>query len=428
MIFLDKDTDYLSRIKDDVNDNKKQKISAENRMKLIARATLDKRLNARDLKLYNYVMCYEYLSLTQEQISEMLDISRSNINKSLEKLASFNYIEKIQLQKGIKKMAYKLKSLSEAGIINANSSEIIRILNVSNIQNAELKLNYCSVEDVEKYKDVIKEYKKNIEIIEEFYDKEDDDDTHIKACKKTAQELVRVFGKPDISNKNRALNFLNSSIEQYQNNIKDVEDMEVKLDNFSKELVSQVKNVGRHVVDSVLRDENAKFILFIDRANEERFSNFKEKYLVDYIKFICKFTNLDKNENFFKIFYENKDIKLSYSDFIKLLGYNHREVPITRLYVSKRIKDDFDEFFETVPGRLTNQAAELVKEISDLGDAIDSMTEFNARELSLLLYVMNEENCMKKQFGLEFKTFVKMYNEDLLDKFFAYSLAKEKAL
>lgn len=99
MIFLDTDVDYSKKINDDINDEEKQDMSAEEKMKLIARATLDRRLNTRDLKLYNYVMSFEYLSYTQEEISEMLDISRSNINKSLEKLASFNYIEKVQLKK-----------------------------------------------------------------------------------------------------------------------------------------------------------------------------------------------------------------------------------------------------------------------------------------------------------------------------------------
>ena len=85
MIFLDTDVDYSKKINDDINDEEKQDMSAEEKMKLIARATLDRRLNTRDLKLYNYVMSFEYLSYTQEEISEMLDISRSNINKSLEK-------------------------------------------------------------------------------------------------------------------------------------------------------------------------------------------------------------------------------------------------------------------------------------------------------------------------------------------------------
>ena len=165
MIFLDTDVDYSKKINDDINDEEKQDMSAEEKMKLIARATLDRRLNTRDLKLYNYVMSFEYLSYTQEEISEMLDISRSNINKSLEKLASFNYIEKVQLKKGTKKMSYKLKGLSSAGIINPSPCEVIRVLNVSNVSDTECKFIYCPPDEFKELEKTIKEYKNNIDTI-----------------------------------------------------------------------------------------------------------------------------------------------------------------------------------------------------------------------------------------------------------------------
>ena len=134
LIFLDTDIDYLAVINSvlnnhgtnnsDTDDEENKQIPREEKMQLIARATLDRRLNTRDLKLYNYVMTFEFLGYTQEEIGDMLDLSRSNINKSFEKLAGFNYIKKVQLKKGIKQMAYELKGLDDAGIIKPNADEV----------------------------------------------------------------------------------------------------------------------------------------------------------------------------------------------------------------------------------------------------------------------------------------------------------------
>ena len=59
----------------------------DDRMKteLIAKVTLDKRLTAKDMRVYGYLLNFKDECLTQEQISDILDMSRSNINKSIEK-------------------------------------------------------------------------------------------------------------------------------------------------------------------------------------------------------------------------------------------------------------------------------------------------------------------------------------------------------
>ena len=421
MIFLDKDIDYLDRINSDINDENKQQISAEDKMKLIARATLDKRLNARDLKLYNYVMSFEYLSFTQEEISEMLDISRSNINKSFEKLASFNYIEKVQLQKGIKKMTYKLKRLNQAGVVRATADEVIRVLNMSNSLDTKYKFKHCTLNDYKILNQTIDTYKKNIKIIEEHYDC-DGNDTALCNLRDKAHSLVKIFDMK-LEDKDRALTNLKDSINEIKERISDTSKMLKKIDSFSDKLVSQVTVLSKSAVKRVLEDENAKFILFIDRSDEECFVNFREKYLKDYIKFICRFSDLHKNEDFFKIYYENKTVEFTFSDFMRLIGQNHREVPVRRENAVEFIENAIIKFEGDSVKELNERAATLVQEVSDLLEIVKTNAVFNSREVALLLYVLDKRICMQKELGLSFESFVKMYNPDLLDMIIEYKKA-----
>lgn len=445
MLFLDTDIDYQSivdsHINDDINDEENQDISTEEKMQLIARATLDRRLNARDLKLYNYVMVFKFLGYTQEEISDMLDLSRSNVNKSFEKLAGFNYIKKVQLKKGIKQMAYELKGLNYAGIVKPCADEVIRILNIANTQDTKRKLTYCSMDDYKDLKVKIAKYKENIEIIETYYDYSGNNSLHA-LYKKQAHSLVEDFSKlinskgedSEDSNvlkssKDIALDNLKAFIKEFKERISDTTKMISQLNQFSKKLASETSVLNENEVKEVLQDENAKLILFLDRSSDEHFLNFKEKYLKYYTEFVCKFTDLVKNKNFFKLYYENKDIQMSLTEFMKIIGYKHREVPDSRVHTKRRLADSIKEFLEKANKKiLTDDAAELVEEINGLLEyieSIDSKVIFDSRTIALLLFVLDYKKDISK-IGLNFDTFVEMYNPDLNDKFIGYLKSKNK--
>ena len=450
MIFLDTDIDYLAVINSvlnnhgtnnsDTDDKENKQITIEEKMQLIARATLDRRLNTRDLKLYNYVMTFEFLGYTQEEIGDMLDLSRSNINKSFEKLASFNYIKKVQLKKGIKQMAYELKGLDDAGIIKPNADEVIRILNIANAQDTKRKLTYCSMDDYKDLKRKIAEYKENIDIIETYYDYSGNNSLHA-IYKKQAHSLVAYFEKVKPRNtkdevkldtrslKEIALDNLRGNIKEFEQRISDTTKMINKLNKFTEKLISETSILNENEVKEVLQDENAKLILFLDRSSDEHFLNFKEKYLEYYIEFVCKFSDLAKNKNFFKLYYENKDIQMSLTEFMKIIGYKHREVPDIRVSTKRRLADSIKEFLEKANKKiLTDDAAELVEEINGLLEyieSIDSKVIFDSRTIALLLFVLDYKKDISK-IGLNFDTFVEMYNPDLNDKFIGYLKSKDK--
>lgn len=409
MIFLDVNNDFSKLLIDNVNNDEKQDLTAEERMQLIAKATLDKRLNARDLKLYNYIICYEYLGFTQEEISELLDLSRSNINKSLEKLAAFNYIEKKEVKaegETRKKMTYIPKGLGQTGFINCSSDAIIRALNVSNVMDSKLKYNYCSVEELKNSRLRIDEYKNCINIIEENYNSEDE------YARDKAYSLVKSFSTS--SKKGDAINNLKGRIEDVRKEINDTQVMSRKLNQFSNSLKSNLLN--EDAVQAVLSNECAKVILFLDRAVDENFINFKEKYLDNYIRFVCAFTDLSKNEDFFKLYYENKKPELSFSQMIKLLGFNHREVPRVRQGVIEYIKLNFRTFIESIDKtKLTENAKSLLAEIEKLADeCIVSDAVYNTKEIALILYITEQKRSIKIDTGLSFDAFVELYNPDLL--------------
>ena len=117
-------------------------VSSLEKERLMCKVALDKRLNAKDLKLYSYILNFNHLNSTQEEIADRLDMSRSNVNKSLEKLTAFNYIDKKSgNSRAGKRAEYKIIQFDEAGICICEASSIIRMVNVT----ATKKYKYYSL-------------------------------------------------------------------------------------------------------------------------------------------------------------------------------------------------------------------------------------------------------------------------------------------
>ena len=412
MIFLDIDERFTNALINNVNDDGRQVMTAEERMQLIAKATLDKRLNARDLKLYNYIVCYEYLGFTQEQISELLDLSRSNINKSLEKLASFNYIEKkdirLEDENKRKRMKYVAKRIDSTGFIGYFPDDIIRVLNVSNVSDSKLKYYYCSMENYHSYVNAIDECERHLNFIEENYSNEE------LAIRKRVTELVEAYS-PRKKSVYEALDVLKGYINDMTAKTEDTKMMIRKLNRFYKQIKSS--DLSSEALDKVLGNEHARLILFLDRTKDESFENFREKYLEDYIRFVCAFTDLYENEDFFKLYYENKKIELTFSEMIKLLGFTHREVPHMRQSAIKSIETSLEEFLDKFDGiELSETSESVLDEIVEIyHEHITTDAVYDSRQISLILYVTEKMNYLKYTFGLEFNTFIEIYNSDLVD-------------
>ena len=155
--------------------------------------------------------------------------------------------------------------------------------------------------------------------------------------------------------------------------------------------------------------------------------NFQERYLEDYVKFASRFSGLAENEDFFKLYYEDKKLEVKFTEFMRIIGHNHREVPIKRENAIDFITTAIQTFEkETDNMNLTDGAAALVQEISNLLEAVASDAVFNCREVALLLFVLDKRYCLKKNIGLSFDSFVEMYNPDLKDKFIGYFKSKNK--
>ena len=114
---------------------------------------------------------------------------------------------------------------------------------------------------------------------------------------------------------------------------------------------------------------------------------------------------------------------------MKITKYKHREVPDIRVSAKQRLVGSIKEFLEKANKKiLTDDAAELVEEINGLLEyieSIDSKVIFDSRTIALLLFVLDYKKDISK-IGLNFDTFVEMYNPDLNDKFRGYLKSKNK--
>ena len=95
-------------------DLNKNGISEQDRLDLIGQALLDKRLSGADSKLYMFLLNFENKGYRQEDLANILSLTRVSVNKSISKLLAFNYIS---VQKGRRAVIeYKITPLNEAGI------------------------------------------------------------------------------------------------------------------------------------------------------------------------------------------------------------------------------------------------------------------------------------------------------------------------
>ena len=115
MILLNETLESKNSLK--LLDNKelnKNGISEQDRLDLIGQALLDERLSGIDTKLYIFLLNFKNKGYRQEDLANILSLTRVSVNKSISKLLAFNYIS---TQKGRRTVTeYKITPLSSAGV------------------------------------------------------------------------------------------------------------------------------------------------------------------------------------------------------------------------------------------------------------------------------------------------------------------------
>ena len=416
--------------------------------RLMCKVTLDKRLNTKDLKLYSYILNFNHLNSTQEEIADLLDMSRSNVNKSLEKLTAFNYIDKKSgNSRAGKRAEYKIIKFDEAGICICEASSIIRMVNVI----ATKKYKYYSLEDINKMEIFMVHARKDIEILRTIINDSDIQKVNsvIDKVKTIGVSTLETIFDDDLKNKGyitrKTIEFYVDSIKEdileVKNNLKDFYSMRNSIEVFKKEFYDTVKstNVTKEETKEVLDNDNMLCILFLDRSEDENIIKFKEKYLGDYVKFLNKFTSISENTNFFKLLYENKEeFRFTIMELMRLCDVKHRETPSYKAGFDKRVKDTLDNFEDEIHNLLADEeyvknkdVKMLLFEIKDLQKQYDFLRnstvkcgdeqkEIDVEELERaqknipkLIYVLNLAGSFKDSYKISIEDYANLLDRSL---------------
>ena len=98
----------------DNTDLNKNGISEKDRIDLIGQVLLDERLSGTDTKLYMFLLNFENKGYRQEDLANILSLTRVSVNKSIAKLLAFNYISAQKSRRAVTE--YKITAFSNAGV------------------------------------------------------------------------------------------------------------------------------------------------------------------------------------------------------------------------------------------------------------------------------------------------------------------------
>ncbi len=111
-------------------------ISDYDKIDLINKLMLDRRLSAGDIKVYIFLLNFNNLKYTQEQIAKELSLSRMNVSKSISKLIAFNYISIDKKMLGVSD--YKVTEYQNAGISKTDSDSLLKLFNLESRGNDKI--------------------------------------------------------------------------------------------------------------------------------------------------------------------------------------------------------------------------------------------------------------------------------------------------
>lgn len=104
------------------------KISDYDKIELINKIILDRRLGATDTKVYTFLLNFREKDYSQEEIAYELAITRMSVSKSINKLIAFNYIS---IKKQFSEVSsYFITEYKDAGICKTDIDNLVRIFNL----------------------------------------------------------------------------------------------------------------------------------------------------------------------------------------------------------------------------------------------------------------------------------------------------------
>lgn len=378
---------------DDIIDLEKNKdsISDAEKVKLIARVTIDRRLNSKDLKVYSYLLNFRDEGFTQERISDALDLTRANVNRSIAKLTAFNYIEKNKSSKK-ESLGYIIKGYESAGIINYNAHDIIKAVNVMEKVKNEDKMFYMDEADFYATEESIKELELNLEensrhmIIDE-YNKES---LRLGDMKKSIKDII------------------------------DIKQMMSDLDN----TIFKSSSLDKAQVSIALNNKNKRLVLLLAYSTEKRIVKFREKYLESYIKFLCKFTKDLQCEFFFQAFYETLELnEFTLEDLMKICGITHRDAPPRKKLMRDRIVESLEDLKGNMKAINALNHREALEEENPFSDELISKiksldtkkTRFTFEEFALCIIALKEESRFMDSTNMPFERLVQIKSDIIFD-------------
>lgn len=366
-------------------------ISDTEKVKLIAKATLDKRLNANDFKIYSYLLNFRDYELTQERISDALDLSRSNVNKSIAKLSAFNYIEKYNLNKH-KTSTYIIVRYENAGIINYDVFDIIKAVNTVTKVKDRPRMSTLDKDEFSDVLDYIEELSKNI---------------RDKSKYMTIEEL---------ENKKMELAKL-------ENKVSDIIYLQEEMDKLD-ETIFGFGSLDKNMIPNALDNAHKKFILLIAYSKDERIIAFKERYLEAYIKFLCRFTSDLKCEFFFQAYYDTLDLsQFSMDDLMRICKVTHRETPNRKAEFRDKLESSLAELttiMKSINKFCHEEAIEdnipFSNEIIRKTFYLDvNKTHFTFDEFALCIIALQKERVFTDCTNMPFERLVQVNSESIFD-------------
>lgn len=104
------------------------RISDYDKIELINKIVLDRRLGSTDMKVYTFLLNFREKDYSQEEIAYELAITRMSVNKSINKLIAFNYIS---IEKQFSEVSsYFITEYKDAGICKTDINSLVKIFNL----------------------------------------------------------------------------------------------------------------------------------------------------------------------------------------------------------------------------------------------------------------------------------------------------------
>lgn len=324
----------------------------------IYRIVTDRRLKAIDVKIYMYMLSRNECQFKQEELADRLDVTRENLNRSIQKLKALGYIsitkhDKLPFDDYFYMTCIDYKTNEDIEIKRKAKSN-----NVIYSVNSLIKTNFTFEQFMELCNIDIKTSSKKFRL-------EDDIKYNVKSDSHLVPHIVTLRKKSDIEDLYRLYRYyykklydIDLSASYYENNNIDIKDVLLFISNICH-------------FKGVLEDDR-----IVDIIN-----NFKRKYLNKMISYYMQNDVLD--EEFFIAYNtlnkdEFKDREISYSHLMKILGFANRDTTfvIDKFKLELNINGfDYQEFYS-----FTN-ALEIIKKISPHGFIKDAVFNLDIDKL-----------------------------------------------